>query len=184
MDEAILRAFNAAMDVRVLAWIAIFLSSPWMLLATCGPLAVALIRKKRWAAIVTIALAMGSADAITARIVKPTVGRERPCRELEGLIKPVSCGVGKSFPSGHATVAFAFAVTAAPAIRFGWILFPILAVLVALSRVALGVHYPTDISAGAILGASIGAVALALSRAPSRLRRDPRATSARADPPP
>ncbi|MCK6552437.1 phosphatase PAP2 family protein, partial [Myxococcota bacterium] len=66
------------------------------------------------------------------------------------------CGVGKSFASGHAAVAFAFATSAAPAVRFGAAVFVPLAALVAGSRVLLGQHYPSDIVGGALLGASIG----------------------------
>jgi undecaprenyl-diphosphatase len=60
-----------------------------------------------------------------------------------------------SFPSGHATAAFLFAGLAA-------VSFPVLAPfayvwasLIALSRVVLGVHFPSDILAGALLGSAI-----------------------------
>ena len=61
-----------------------------------------------------------------------------------------------SFPSGHTLHAVSFGIVAA-----GW--FPVLAlplalfaVLVAMSRVVLGLHYPSDVLAGAALGAALG----------------------------
>jgi membrane-associated phospholipid phosphatase len=187
MDISILRYLNLWTVSPIIAAIAIFLSSPYMLIATCGPLAVVLIRKKAFAAMLTIALAMATTDAINARIIKPMIARERPCRALQDLIAPVKCNVGQSFASGHAAVAFAFAITASPTVRFGWFIFPLLAFLVALSRVLLGVHYPTDITAGAMLGAAIGGSMLGLKKlitAPSQPRHDPPATTAPSDPPP
>jgi undecaprenyl-diphosphatase len=63
-----------------------------------------------------------------------------------------------SFPSGHTLHAVSFTVIAAGA-------FPVLAlvllpaaVLIALSRVVLGLHYPTDVLAGALLGATIARI--------------------------
>lgn len=58
----------------------------------------------------------------------------------------------KSFPSDHAALAFAIAAVVAYAYpRWGWLLF-ICAILIALSRIYVGVHYPTDIIAGACVG--------------------------------
>jgi undecaprenyl-diphosphatase len=71
----------------------------------------------------------------------------------------VDCGPGKSFPSSHAVNSFAVATLLSTYYRrwqwwfFGW------AALVALSRPAVGVHYPSDILGGAAIGAC---VALAL----------------------
>ena len=58
-----------------------------------------------------------------------------------------------SFPSDHATAAYAIAVAILLRHRKGGVLALVLATLVALSRVALGTHYPTDILGGAALGA-------------------------------
>jgi len=61
-----------------------------------------------------------------------------------------------SFPSGHAVVAFACATVISFAVpRLRWPLFG-LAALVAFSRVYVGVHYPGDIAAGAVIGVALG----------------------------
>jgi undecaprenyl-diphosphatase len=73
-----------------------------------------------------------------------------------------------SFPSGHATVSFACATVLALAVpRLRWPLFA-LAALVAWSRVYVGVHYPGDVLAGAVLGV---AIATALRMLAGALRR-------------
>ena len=67
-----------------------------------------------------------------------------------------------SFPSGHTLHAVAFSMVAVafyPALA--WVLVPF-TLLVAASRVALGLHYPSDVAAGAILGALIAQAGLAL----------------------
>jgi undecaprenyl-diphosphatase len=73
-----------------------------------------------------------------------------------------------SFPSGHATVAFACATVLALAVpRLRWWLYA-LAALIAFSRVYVGVHYPGDVVAGAVLGV---AIATALRMLAGALRR-------------
>jgi|SRR5215211_1729880 len=57
-----------------------------------------------------------------------------------------------SFPSDHATAAFAIAVAILLRHRKGGIVALVLAVLVAVSRVVVGVHYPSDVLGGALLG--------------------------------
>ncbi len=156
MDEALIRAINGLTTNPIWAGLGTVLSSRWMIPVVCGPLVIILLKQRRFWAIASIALAMGCGDILTARILKPIVGRERPCRELEGLNKVARCGAGRSMPSGHATVAFAFLVSAAPTVPFGWALFAPFAVGVAGSRVLLGVHYPSDVTAGAVVGSLMG----------------------------
>lgn len=70
-----------------------------------------------------------------------------------------------SFPSGHAAAGFAGAVTLAPHAP-GWSpLFYFIGVIMALSRVYLGVHYPSDVAFGALLGAVLAALYRALIHA-------------------
>ena len=57
-----------------------------------------------------------------------------------------------SFPSDHATAAFAIAFAVLALSRRGGILFLVTATLIGLSRVALGMHYPSDVLAGALVG--------------------------------
>lgn len=65
-----------------------------------------------------------------------------------------------SFPSGHTLHAVAFSVLmTAYQPGLGWLVWPF-ALLVASSRVVLGLHYPTDVLAGAAIGATLAALAL------------------------
>lgn len=157
MDDALLLWVNALTAVPWIAAVGAVLSSRWMIPIVCGPLGVYLAVRRRWIAILSVALAMGASDALVARIIKPLVGRERPCRQVPEVIQTVRCGVGKSFPSGHAAVSFAFLVSAAPLVRFGWVIFGPIASAIAGSRVLLGVHYPSDVAGGAVVGSLVGA---------------------------
>jgi undecaprenyl-diphosphatase len=61
-----------------------------------------------------------------------------------------------SFPSGHATIAFAAATVLGALAPRGRIVFYLLAAAIAWSRVYVGVHYPLDVLAGAALGTALG----------------------------
>lgn len=65
-----------------------------------------------------------------------------------------------SFPSGHTLHAVSFTIIAVYNFpELGWLLIPFSA-LVALSRVLLGLHYPTDVAAGAVIGSLLGSLAV------------------------
>jgi len=87
-------------------------------------------------------------------VLKETIGRPRPFLVLAGVNLLASTG-RHSFPSTHAMQSF---MAAAVASRYvGWHgLFYGFAILVGLSRVCMGVHYPSDVLAGAVIGAIIG----------------------------
>ena len=112
--------------------------------------------KKRGAlTVLLLVITITIADQVSSFVIKPWVGRLRPCHVLEGVQLLVGCGSGKSFTSSHATNNFALAVLIQhmyPAAR--WYLLA-WASLVAFSRVYVGVHYPSDILGGAILGTAI-----------------------------
>jgi len=89
-------------------------------------------------------------------------GRTRPFVSLEGARQLITTSFfHKSFPSSHSMVAFALAFTVLWFNRPLGIVMLILAVLVAWGRVFVGVHYPLDVAAGAILG---GVVSYAMYR--------------------
>ncbi len=87
-------------------------------------------------------------------LLKDMIARPRPADILTGVT--AMAGVNDfSMPSNHAATAFAVAFILSRSYGKRW-LFYSLAVLVAVSRVYLGVHFPSDVIAGAFLGILIG----------------------------
>ncbi|GGK98482.1 hypothetical protein Ppa06_56890 [Planomonospora parontospora subsp. parontospora] len=90
---------------------------------------------------------------LLSEIVKVLVREERPCRGLAATIAACPETGDWSFPSNHAVIAAAAAGTLVLAWRGLAALVLPLAVLMAFSRVFVGVHYPHDVAAGFLLGA-------------------------------
>lgn len=120
----------------------------------------ALLVRRRYAILGGLAVALGGATSAWV-VLKALIARPRPSVEFASFIEP-----GYAFPSGHATNAFALGVFAALLIwghvpkgrlRIIACAFPVaLAVFIAFGRVYLGVHYTSDVVAGAVLGTAFG----------------------------
>lgn len=120
-------------------------------------------KKKGWYIIGILLVTFALGDLVSSRVIKPAVARIRPCNEItlaNDIIHRVPCGSGYSFPSAHATNHFAIAVFLIFVFYHRWK--PILpiglfwAFIISFSQIYVGVHYPIDTMAGAILGTLIG----------------------------
>lgn len=101
------------------------------------------------------------ATAVLVLAIKFTVRRQRPAGEWGAIYRSTD---PHSFPSGHAARAVLLAVLAlgiGPA-WFGWLLL-VWAPLVTLARVVMGLHYLSDVVAGAVLGLAMGLLVLRLA---------------------
>lgn len=113
----------------------------------------------RWMVLVS-AIVLLFTDQSTANFMKKWIARPRPCHTLcpilNGYNLLVGCGGGYSMPSTHAANAFGQAsLFAFHYKKIRWYLFGY-ASLIALSRVFVGVHYPSDIIVGSTVGFLIG----------------------------
>lgn len=125
---------------------------------------------RRWRESLTVALTVALASGLST-VLKIVIARHRP---PDGVLDVGS----NSFPSGHTTTAVALAVAIALAFPhiWTWVLATAWAAIMALSRTYLLVHWPTDVLAGAILGA---ATALIVSAGVTALARHPPSVSTR-----
>jgi len=106
-----------------------------------------------------LALALGFLCTNVA--LKNLVGRTRPWLDVPGLIPLVEEGDPNSFPSGHTTAAFAAAAAWAGSLPRKWMgaLAVGAAVCMGLSRLYVGVHYPSDVLVGALVGTACACLA-------------------------
>ncbi len=112
-------------------------------------------RKGRVAALLIIpVLVLG--DQIAAFVLKPWIGRLRPCHALENVRLLVNCGGKNAFPSNHATNISGFAIIFGLIYRQRWHWFLALALIIGFSRIYIGVHYPLDVIGGFFLEGTIG----------------------------
>lgn len=156
------------LDGNVLLWIQEYvrndflsgLAAPYTMLGDAGFLWIVLsllmvcFRRTRKAGVLALcAMALGLV-AVNLTI-KPLVDRPRPWLVVEGLTHIVEEDDPHSFPSGHTCAAFAAGMIWLRALpwRWGRIAAVVLAVCMGLSRLYVGVHYPSDVMAGAIIGA-------------------------------
>jgi len=172
LDTALFHLVNGTMANPFFDWLMPKLSGngvPWLLaLIVAVPLVLLYggARLRLCAVLMVLVVALG--DPLVVGTVKETVLRPRPFVTIpdarlfgergKGYVPPLADGAlaatanRHSFPSAHAANWFALATVAFLFYRrSGWFLYP-LAAAVALSRVYNGVHYPSDIAAGAILG--------------------------------
>ena len=88
--------------------------------------------------------------------LKNVVGRLRPFEVEEGIKLLIDAPKDPSFPSGHTLASVTSATILFLNYRKRAAIFIVLAILIALSRLYLYVHFPSDVIAGAILGVIIG----------------------------
>lgn len=110
---------------------------------------------KRWAVVMFIGIAGLAAIVMSLKFI---IRRQRPEGEWGGIYRNTD---PHSFPSGHAARAFMIAVVAS-GLGPAWLalLLWIWAPLVALARVAMGLHYTSDIVAGTLVGLIVGLIGL------------------------
>ena len=116
-------------------------------------------------AAVLLALAIGAADLISVRLIKPAVDRPRPCKVDPQRVKhPLGCGSGDVVPldprERFRSRGGDFFLGRPKVSALGLAL----VVLVGISRVYLGVHWPTDVLAGWAVGALVGMALIAIAR--------------------
>lgn len=133
----------------------------WYALATA-----LLLAEGSGATVAVAAMAVvGLAGTAIYSLLKRGIRRPRPSTVREDLILTVAPLDRFSFPSGHTLHAIAFSVVVtAHAPVLGWLVWPFTA-LVAASRLILGLHYPSDVIAGGLLGAVIAWIAVAVAAA-------------------
>ena len=107
--------------------------------------------------LLSLILVVAISDMVSYRLIKKHVERPRPKDniELAGHLRLIGQAQGTSFPSNHASNCFAAAVVLAHNFRRRY-LFYTLAGIIGYSRIYLGVHYPSDVVAGAIVGIFVG----------------------------
>ena len=120
---------------------------------------------KNWKMTLVALISAGTASLIVKRIILFFIQRPRPymvLSEAHTLISKSASESFQAFPSGHALFFFALAMAVYFYHKKWGIVFFIGAALMGLARIFVGVHWPSDILAGAILGVATACVIRAL----------------------
>ncbi|MBS3740576.1 MAG: phosphatase PAP2 family protein [Candidatus Cloacimonetes bacterium] len=164
LDKSIFLFFNAKIANPVFDFIFPIITEPdnWLIPAILGLGVFIYFEKKQALLILFLGLiTFALTDAISYRIIKPLVGRLRPCNP-EVLIRGGNFLMGYkssfSFPSNHAANMFGIATVFYYFYKDKAIFFFGFAGIIGFSRIYVGVHYPSDVLGGTILGLFLGSV--------------------------
>lgn len=111
--------------------------------------------KGRWL-VLSLVVAVLVADQSSSHVIKGIEERVRPCNALDGVFTPAGKSGAYSFPSSHAANMGASMFLLAMAFPSLTWLFILIALLVGLSRIYLGLHYPSDVLGGYVWGLLVG----------------------------
>ncbi len=158
LDLKLFRLINQKLSNPVFDWFMPFISSKsfWLIPIFIGLVLLFWLGKKRGRiATLLIILTIATADPFCARVLKPTFKRLRPSHELSDVRLLGKKGGKYGFPSNHAAnVAGSMLILAFFYRRYKYLCGG-LALVVGYSRIYLGVHYPTDVLAGFVIGIGI-----------------------------
>ncbi len=163
IDTQLMYFFNVSLANPVFDFIMPIITHEWFVRSFLLSLAlIALIFGGKYGRVtfVLLILAVIFTDQISSQLIKPAVGRLRPCKVHEWVHLLVNCSSGKSFPSSHAANSFGQAaiwVWRYP--KYKWF-FIVAAILISYSRIACGVHYPFDVIVGAAVGTSCAIIVI------------------------
>lgn len=162
VEDALFRALNsvAALPLMSVVAFAITQFGSEFIIAAMGIAAYVSSRgSKNLGLAIIVAIVISDAALF---LVKSSYFRSRPYEVLSNVNLPFGKGEGSSFPSGHATRAFAFASLFPLLKGRKYSLAIILAIFVALTRVIIGVHFPFDVLGGASLGSTVALIVVLL----------------------
>jgi undecaprenyl-diphosphatase len=114
--------------------------------------AIAGIFPRHTAAMWRLWLAVALSFVVVDGVIKPIAHRARPFESLPEITLIDARPTSPSFPSGHAAMAVAGALAGTQMLPAAGIALWPMAVLVCVSRIYLGVHWPSDVLAGAVMG--------------------------------
>ncbi len=155
-DIDLLKKINPRYTTNQLYKITSSTAEPLAMSVPLGMVAVALVTENKKLELKSYEVAVSLAlTVVTTGGLKVIIKRPRPYETYPNLIHPDEYDYGNSFPSAHTSMAFSTATSVFLNYKKWYVAVPLYtwAAVVGYSRMYLGQHYPTDVLAGAVVGA-------------------------------
>lgn len=164
IDHQLLHFINESLSNAFFDWLMPYFRNKLFWIPLYAVLLFFLIKKygkKTWLICLFLIAGVVTSDQVSSGLLKPFFNRNRPCAAFNDdaqLHELINCSNGKSFPSSHASNHFfvsVFLIGFLGERRLYAFLLIVWASLVCFAQVYVGVHYPADVFAGAVLGGFI-----------------------------